>query len=219
MIRFDVDLKVVNSSGASEFSDTFYRNCTFCEKLIKITANNFQSCNNIGGSKYCPFCLRHNFHEANSCNVLVFSFRGIAGYYYYRLYRNAVPKLWLSQIENYLEAHALVGLQNPTLTYDPHALLWFANFNKIGSGSKAPFDEVIQTIRSCFDCFQLKKHIPFAETPLWERFEKAIKLFHEQRNRPKNKKLLIPTLSQITQDSEILYEDTRNFTRAELAVK
>lgn len=219
ILKYDVDLKKLPTTG-DELSDNFYRNCTFCEKFMKITPTTFDSCKNIGGNLYCPFCLRNNHYFKDNHNILIFSFRAISGYYYYRLYKS--KKIWVAQIENQIENHARIGLNSPVLSFDPHTLLWFANFNKIGTDAhKAPFDEVIMIIESMFDVFQVKDYIyPQARNILWDRFSKAIKLFYKQRKRPKERKMLIPTFSEIIcPESEEFYEQTRTFDKTKLLVK
>lgn len=222
MQKFDVDLKKLELNLGEELSDSFYRNCIFCDKFVKITPLNFNSCSNIGKNQYCPFCLRHNFHHRNNHNILIFSFRGIIGYYYYKMYRCKPNKMWLSQIEGFIDHHVLIGLNNPTLTYDPFTFLWFADFNRIGTeGCKAPFDEVNQTIKDMFDVFATDQHISgFAQLNMWDRFQKASKLFYEQRIRPKDRKMLIPTFSKILQqETEDFHDKTRAFTRSNLVSK
>lgn len=222
MLKYDVDLKKLPSTG-SELSDNFFRNCTFCEKFMKVTPINFDSCRNIGGSSYCPFCLRNNHHFKDNHNILIFSFRAISGYYYYRHYRCKPHKMWVAQIESQIERHIQIGLNNPVLSFDPHTLLWFANFNKIGVNTyKAPFDEVLMIMEKMFDVFEVKDRIsPQARDMLWDRFSKAAKLFYNQRKRPKERKMLIPTFAQIVfpAESEEFYEQTRTFDHTKLLVK
>jgi hypothetical protein len=131
--------------------------------------------------------------------------------------------MWVSQIESQIEKHALIGLNNPALAFDPQTLLWFANFNKIGVDTyKAPFDEVLLIIQKMFDVFEVKDRISqYASDQLWERFDKATKLFYQQRKRPKDRKMLIPTMAKILTpaDSDEFYEQTRTFDQTHLLVK
>lgn len=225
MQKHDVEIEKIDLQVGNELSDNFYRNCTFCDKLVKITPLNFQSCSRIGNTEYCPFCLRNNFNHKDNRNILVFSFRAIAGYYYYRLYKARHSTMFVSQIEAMLEKHAIIGLMSPVLAYDPYTLLWFANFNKIGkTAHKAPFEEVQHTIKKMYDVFEVAKILyPYAETNMWDKFDKATKLFHEQRKRPKGKKMLIPTFSQVTSnipaENDEFHELTRDFNKTCLIVK
>jgi hypothetical protein len=131
--------------------------------------------------------------------------------------------MWVSQIESQIERHALLGLDNPALSFDPQTFLWFANFNKIGVDKyKAPFDEVILLMQKMLDVFEVKERISQqARDVLWSRLEKATKLFYQQRKRPKDKKMLIPTLAQIVipAESDEFYERTRTFNQTNLIVK
>lgn len=218
-----VEVNKVEADTGHELSDTFYRVCSFCEKLIRITPSNFNSCLRLGNGKfYCPFCLRNNFHHRSSRNVLVFSFRGIIGYYYYRFYDVTPMKMWVSQIERYVEKHSSTGLQNPTLSYDPSTFLWFADFNRIGTDHfKAPFDELLSTVEVMFETFELKKFYPPHTTQeMWGRFSKAITLYYEQRKRPKGRRMLIPTFSKLLiQEKESFWDTTRDFVRNHLVLK
>ena len=222
MLKYDVDLKRIDPPG-QELSDNFYRNCTFCEKFMRVTPVNFDSSTNIGGNLYCPFCLRNNFHYRDNHNILIFSYRGIIGYYYYQFYKCKPHKIWVSQIESQIDRHALIGLNNPALSFDPHTFLWFANFNKIGVDKyKVPFDEVLLTMQNMLDAFEVKERISQqARDTLWSRLEKATRLFYQQRKRPKDKKMLIPTMAQIAlpAESDEFYERTRTFNQTHLIVK
>lgn len=219
----DVEVNKVESDTGAELSDTFYRVCSFCEKLIQITPTNFNSCLRLGNGKfYCPFCLRNNFHHRSSRNVLVFSFRGIIGYYYHRFYDVTPMRMWVSQIERFIDKHAALGLQNPTLAYDPSTFLWFADFNRIGTDHfKAPYDELLKTIRAMYETFELKKHFtPHVDQEMWSRFEKAATLYYEQRKRPKGRRMLIPTFSKLmTTEKEAFMDQTRDFVRSGVVLK
>ena len=224
MQKRDVEVRQVDSDTGHEFSDNFYINCAFCEKLVKITPVNFHSCSNLGNNSYCPFCLRNKFNYRDNHNVLILSFRGIIGYYYHRMYRTKPTKLWVSQIEDMIEKHVEIGLSNPILSYDPSTFLWFADFNRIGSYKhKVPFDEIQVTLEQIFDTFDVQGNISlYAETNIWKRFDEAFKLFYKQRKRPKDKKKLIPTFAQIITsnlDNEDFHEQTRNFTKISLMIR
>ncbi len=223
MQKLDVEVKPIELNIGSELSDSFYRNCIFCEKLVRISPTNFHSCSNMGDNEYCPFCLRNNFHYRNNHNVLIFSFRALIGYYYHRFYRvKQHTKMWVTQIEKMIEKHETIGLNSPVLSYDPSTLLWFADFNKIGiDDHKAPFEEVENTMHNIFGVFDVKKHLwAFAEDALWDKFKKATREFYEKRKRPKGRKMLVPTLAHISHnDTEEFHEMTRLFTKSSLIVK
>jgi len=221
----EVKLTKVQSCEGKQLSDTFFKNCQFCEKLVQIDSGNFSSCIKIGGGKfYCPFCLRNNFHHKTSKNILTFSFRGIIGYYYYKFYidQQAVKKLWFTQIKDYVHQHAYAGLSSPVLIYDPHTFLWFADFNKIGNHNrKAPFKEVKSVIHSIFDVFEVDKFLTtHAKDEYWGKYTKALDAFYEKRQRPKDKRMLIPTMCHHWQKDQVdFFEKTRTFIQPKLLLK
>lgn len=220
MIKHDVVLENISSDLGGELSNNFYRNCVFCDKFIKINELNFNSCKNIGRSEYCPFCLRNNFHFKNNHNILVFSFRAIFGYYYHKLYRVKPPRIWLSKIEEIIVDHEETGLSNPVLSYDPETFLWFADFNRIGHGRKADFEEVIEVIGRIFDKLAIDEKFPHVLDAMWDKFDKAIRLFYSQRKRPKDKRMLIPTfVNCVAHEPDEFWELTRNFTKSNMVCK
>lgn len=214
----EVNVKAIENETGHELSDNCYRVCTFCDKIVKTNKYNSKSCEKLGGNKFfCPFCLRNNHHYRSGRNVLGFSYRGIIGYYYYKLYNSNPPKIYFSQLEQLIEKHQQIGLQNPILSYDPSVFMWYADFNKIGCAKyKAPFSEFKEISNLIFASFDIKTHInPYIEKFVLEKFQKSIDLFYEQRKRPKDRRMLIPTLSgtfRITENNEF-FETTRNFTR------
>lgn len=219
----DVQVSKIEAQTGHELSDNFFRVCVFCEKLMRITPANFDSCIRLGGGRfYCPFCLRNNHHHRSSRNVLILSYRSIIGYYYYRFYEATPQRMYLSEIEAMIEKHQKLGLQNPTFSYDPHTYLWFIDFNRIGNDKhKAPFDEIKDTAKAMYETFDLKTKLsPYVETQMWDRFEKAITLFYEKRKRPRDKRMLIPTMSKlINNEKDAFMETTREFIRNNLVLK
>jgi len=220
----DVDvIPVENESG--ELSDTFYRNCHFCKKIVRITPSNLKSCLQLGGPNfYCPFCLRNNHHYKSAQNILIMSYRGIIGYYYLEFYQGTNPrqKVWYSEIVRTIERHVSVGLQSPVFTYDPGTFLWFVDFNRIGAGrKKAPIEEVKQVSEAILKEFDLQRYIStFAETDVWDRFDKAIDAFYSQRKRPKDRRMLIPTLKGFNNfQKDGFWERTRDFRPANMVLK
>lgn len=204
-----------------QLSDEVYKNCNFCEKLVRVTPSD----NTIDSKKYhCSFCLRNNFHYKDNVNVLIYSFRSIIGYYYHRFYldQKSATKMWYSQIKAYIESHESIGMECPALYYDPQTYLWFANFNRIGNHpKKTPYQEVKKTIKKCLEVFQLNQH-SFGNAMIWEKYSKALDLFYQQRQRPKDRRMLIPTVSLTyvsKSDSIEFAEKTRLFTSDQLLVK
>lgn len=200
---YDVSVKQVEETSGQELSDTFYHNCLFCEKLVRVSSDNFNSCLNLGGGKfYCPFCLRNNFNYRTSRNVLIVSFRAIIGQYYYKHFLETErhkTKMWLSEIECMIERHERLGLKCPVYSYDPSTYLWFVDFNKIGKNPrKAPIGEVTGIAQMILSVFKLDKvYGQYVFNDMWKKYEHALKLFYEKRQRPADRRMLIPTLHGI----------------------
>lgn len=203
-------------------AESAFLNCNFCDKITKITNINKNSCKKLSGSKfYCPFCLRNNHNYKSSINILPISFRGIIGYYYYKFYKERPRKLYVSQIKNYIDDHFEIGIQNPSMSYDFENFMWYLNFNIIGKDKrKAPIEEINITIQKIIKTFNIKNIIDInAEQSMCSKFYKAINLFYQERKRPKNKKFLIPTFSNIVSNGDkYIFENTRNFYRDDLIV-
>jgi len=214
---YDVSVQQVTENSGNQLSDTFYHNCLFCEKLVKVSSTNFKSCLNLGGGKfYCPFCLRNNFHYRSSRNVLIFSFRSIIGQYYYKHFLEAQgrTKMWVSEIRSLIKNHERVGLKCPVLFYDPTTYLWFADFNKIGKDvRKAPIEEVTEAIALTLQEFQLDKiYGSYAFNGIWDKYNKALKLFYAKRQRPVDRRMLIPTMHGIVHGyKDNFFDGTRDF--------
>lgn len=222
----DVTVTRVEPCEGKQLSDTFYKNCKFCEKLVQINTDNFGSCLKIGGGKfYCPFCLRNNFHHKTGKNVLVYSYRAAIGYYYYKFYiekQQGFKKMWVSQINDMILNHETTGLTSPVLTYDPSTYLWFADFNKIGNHPrKAPFKEVKAVMKSSLDALLIDKYVGIhMRDEFWGKFSKALDLFYQKRQRPKERRMLIPTLCYNQWKDQMEFHDkTRNFIAPKLLLK
>lgn len=219
----EVNIEKIDSHKQDELIDNFYRNCNFCDKLVRVSAINFNSCQRLSGSNfYCPFCLRHNHNYRSARNILPLSYRAIISYYYYRLYGSKPSKMYFSQIDSFIEKHQSFGLQNPVFSYDPSIFVWYVNYNFIGTDSrKAPHSEVKEVILAMLDSFELKKHLgDHARSGMFSRFEKAIDIFYEQRKRPKDRKILIPTLvNLVPHEKNEFFETTREFTKNHLVTK
>lgn len=210
---FDTKLKRLPAAAGEDFSDTFLQRCSFCDKHAQVTNLNYWSCMKLSKQFFCPFCLRNNFHrKINRENILVLSFRGIIGYYYYNCYIRG-DNLWFSEIVDCVKQHEEVGLQNPLFHYDPATFLWFVNFGKVGDeGRKVPLAEVEQVVGGILHCFGMNECVFLgAEVTLLKKYLLAIKQFNKNRERPAEKQFLIPTLFDIIPN--VNSEETRSFTR------
>jgi hypothetical protein len=171
--------------------------CNFCGKEIDLSRTaNF--CPMIAGDRfYCTFCLRNRYHHRDQRHVLMLTFRAVLGYYYYALYAQAKQTLmYVSEIGEFAETHAAVGLQNPVFNYDPESYIWFVDFTRVGLGrGKVPVEQVLMTISQIlmsFNLFEVVKDIrPYK---LYKKYEEAVMLFYHQRHRPEGSRLLNPTL-------------------------
>lgn len=223
----DVDVETIQNDTSNHLSDTFYRNCNFCNKIVHINPANLKSCLQLsGGSFYCPFCLRNNFHHKLSQNVLIMSYRGIIGYYYWDLYRgqerHGRSRMWYSDISTLIDRHQFVGLKSPVFFYDPSTYLWFVDFNRIGVGKKkAPISEVKDVAKQIMLSFDMSRHMfSYANDKMWDKYDQAIDLYFRQRKRPKDKRMLIPTLAGVSNfHKESFWEKTRSFTPASFSMQ
>jgi hypothetical protein len=157
--------------------------------------------------------------------VLILSYRGIIGYYYRMLYLAKPHKLWFNQLENLIEKHQKIGLQNPVFSYDPSTFLWFIDFNKVGSDKrKAPFDDVQKNVKLMFDVFEIATHVQSnVYEVMYDRFDRALVSFYEKRKRPKDRRMLIPTFSGLVgsekSDQETIALESRNFVKNQFILK
>jgi hypothetical protein len=171
--------------------------CVFCEKTVSIYKEEYDQTRSIGhGHYFCPFCIRNGHHHQDAIlHTLPLSFRGVIGYYYWQLYINPSRAIYLSEIESCIREHVQMGLQHPAFSYDPETLNWYINFRLIGKTKhKLPLKTVHDNIDFILETFGIKKRVPQLNVQMFqEKFNKAITLYYEQRQRPKEKKLLCPT--------------------------
>lgn len=167
---------------------------------------------------YCAFCLRNKFHTRLRKDVLILSFRGIAGWlYHFKYLSNLSGRMWLSELQDCIDVHQQVGLTNPSFSYDPETMLWFVNFSHIGDGKKQQgIEEVYKTIINILACFNLPINVPELDTSLlFNKYRKSIEEFYQKRQRPKNRYMLIPTFSgcglNVYHDGRISSSKLRNF--------
>lgn len=217
----DVKVTRILADMDDELSSDFFQTCCFCSKLFRVSIHNFKSCKRLSGCKtYCPFCLRNDHHLRSSRHILIMSYRAIIAYYYYRFYDSKNKRLWYSQIDNYITRHQMIGMQSPVFTYDPATMLWFVDFNKIGVNRKSPIEEVQVVVKMMLDTLELETHCSGRAYDLTlQKLDKAVSLFYQQRKRPKDKRMLIPTLSGVVSDSEEFLEQTRWFEKKDFVLK
>jgi hypothetical protein len=201
-----------NDALPGELSSKIVEKCIFCQKSIEINACNALVIKKLSGPErtFCPFCLRHGFYTKRNKHILILSFRSLIASLYYHTYASHTRKLWLSQIQEYIEAHEYIGLKNPVFFYDPETYLWFIDFSRVGTGKKeVPIIEVHRTILNILTCFNLANFLgPDSPNEIFVKYRDAIDLFYEKRFRPKRRRMLIPTFPT---HLKIAAEKFRNF--------
>jgi hypothetical protein len=212
-----VALEKLTSSLSGELSDLFIRQCGFCCKKIDSNFTAYSICQKMSGEEafYCSFCLRNGFNHKGKKDVLILSFRAIFAHFYYSFYLNptADKKMWLMEINDYIEAHKKAGLTNPAFEYDDETFLWFIDFNKIGNSKKRIFvQEIYKTILNILMTFNFYENIPdMILHVFFQKYKNAIDEFYARRFRPENKFMLIPTLSNCGVQNRISSDKSRNF--------
>lgn len=216
-----ISLKPLPTLVTGELAENYFRKCYFCGKECDVSINQSYLVDRLSGSRnfHCSFCLRHDFHTKKNKNTLILSFRGIIGHYYLNNYLlNHSNKIWLSEIEDFIDCHSSVGLLNPVFTYDPETFLWFVDFSKVGTEKrKVPLEEVLKTIVNILATFNLGNFFPQIDMPVfYSKYKDAIVSFHKKRYRPESKKILIPTFSSYKFDEEKVI---KNFVLSDLIEK
>lgn len=186
-----------NDALPGELSNKTMEKCVFCQKPIVINACNSSVIKKLSGPEttFCPFCLRNCFHTKRNKHILILSFRSLIALLYYQCYADQKRKLWLSQIQEYIDVHELIGLKNPVFMYDSETYLWFIDFSRVGSGKKQiQIIEIHRTIVDILTCFNLQHFLgPNIPSEVFAKYHDAIDLFYEKRFRPKKRVMLIPT--------------------------
>lgn len=177
-----------------------YSRCKFCEKTVFVNDNIRRFSDALVGAEnfHCPMCIRRDYWQRHNANIMILTYRGIFGYYYYSYYM--FPKngttMGLSDIQEYVEMHVKIGLQNPLFTYDTETFNWFVDFNKIGTKKgKIPVEEVLKTITEQLLCFNIYENVrnssPLA---LYNKYKSAVLEFVSKRVRMHGDNVFAPTL-------------------------
>jgi hypothetical protein len=182
-------------SGSASF-----RKCNFCDKQTPQSAMTNLACQLSGpGQFYCPFCLRHRLNEKNTQHVLILTFRGVIGYYFYAFYHHLPkPLMYVNEIMDYVNLHVEMGTQNPVFLYDPETFLWFIDFSRVGSGKrKVHIQDILKTITEIIFAFNLHECVKDIKiSKFYHRYEEAVFKFYHQRHRPVGLRILAPTLAK-----------------------
>ena len=210
-----VILKPISDLENGELSNKIIRKCHFCEKKCDLSESSILFSNKLSGKDcfYCTFCLRNNLNTKNNKNIYILSFKNIIDSFYRQNYLT-VRKFWLSEINDYIQSHIIAGNENPLFLYDPETMLWFIDFNKIGSSKrKIPIEEILKTIISILTCFNLfENNVDVNTIDLYKNYKSGIENFYKKRQRP-NSWILIPPLSNS------MNERIKNFNFLDLKAK
>lgn len=217
-----VELKVVEPETNGELAEIVHSECAYCGKRMELHAEVAKLHERLNEREfYCDFCLRHKFYTKHSRHVLMLTFRAIIAYYYYAYYRAhfGSRRMYWSEIQEYVQTHMRVGLQNPVFFYDPDTYVWFVDFSRVGKGKgKVRLEDVLKTICNILICFNIPLHMNNVRMfEIYDKYREAIDKFYSQRNRPTGKKLLVPTLSGCgvyENHQNFNIDDTRAFTAA-----
>lgn len=208
-VLYEVEIKEKEKTG-SELSDDVATNCCFCEKNVHLSIEDFNLYVSLGQDEFhCPFCLRHKHHHRDASNILLMSFKGMIGHYFHHCYHGTKRTMWISEIKELVEAHAETGLLNPVFNYDPDTFMWFVDFNRIGKTyRKIPIENIHETIEAIIGSLKPDKISNFTVKTYVDKFKEAVDIFYKNRQRPTDKRILCPTLSncifyQTNQDFEI----------------
>lgn len=221
-----VQIKPIPFLSSGELSDKIFRKCHFCEKNCELIENQSELIDRLSGPGkfYCSFCLRHELNNKGNRDVLIFSFRSIIAYFYFQNYiqTNNGHKLWISQIEDYIEAHCRIGYLNPLFLYDPETLLWFVNFSKVGnSKKKIPAQEILKTIGHILTSFNLSETIPeMGYNSVYLKYKEIIDFFNRKRFLPNNQHMFVPIITSDFVEKKVTFQNKmRNFVFDDLKIK
>lgn len=220
--------KKVDLNG--ELAEKTYSICECCTKCVGLYKVERNLCERLtaDGHFYCGFCIRHRFNTRNNRDVLIMSFRSIIGFFYDYLYKDK-SEISFSQVQDYVQLHQKVGLQNPIFYYDEESMLWFVDFSRVGRGKrKLPLKDVLQTTMGILSCFNLSQVVSDANMhKIFEKYRGAIEKFCSHRYRPEGRWLLVPTLSgcvtasyAVTSKKKVFdYESSREFSSHRMVMR
>jgi len=212
----NVTLTPIKEELDGELSTDIQIDCAFCEKTVRQQNDFRKMAEKLSGDEFfCAFCLRNGLNTKRRHNILAMSFRAIIGFYYYGHYCSATgKKISWSEIKTYIESHVESGLQNPVFFYDPDTYFWYIDFAKVGKGTKKiGIDDVMKTVSNILASFNLNHHLKALDVnDFYAKYDDAIRKYYENRTRPDDKKMLIPSLSGlIGLPHGITFDDTRVF--------
>lgn len=178
-----------------EEGNKVYHRCSFCEKLTMVSPKQKQFSNFLASKFHCFFCLRSNYYQKTNHNVMILSYKGIIGYYYYSYFiaPKTTSSMYGTDIEEYVKKHIQVGLMNPVFNYDPDTFSWFIDFSKV-SKKKIPIENIYKTIISQLAIFDLLENMPgISEKKFFDKIKDAVSQFYSKRTRVGNNNVFVPT--------------------------
>lgn len=199
-------LKTLKNEYTGDIHNYFFIRCFFCENYKKTKSEELKLIKSITLKKenYCSFCVRNNFYNKSNRNILILNFKKIINSIYEQEHLKK-ETMWISEIKDLINEHKKLGHLNPVFLYDEESLNWFVDFNKVGKQlNSIEVKDVNETIMSIID--SLKVNVFFGESikiSLQKKYIEALDLFHSKRYRPKNKKVLSPSLN----NANNLYEN------------
>jgi hypothetical protein len=192
-------IDIIQADDALDEGVKVSRKCNFCEKETVAQPEVQRLAEKLCAQKkfYCNFCLRHSLHTKDNRHTLMLSFRAIFGYFYYEFYHHPKsPQMYLSEIQDYIDLHRDIGLNNPVFSFDPESYVWFVDFRRVGTGKKKiSIEDVQKTVIDILASFNLAQTVTGCDlNKLYQKYREAIDDFYTKRYRPEGKRLLIPTL-------------------------
>lgn len=190
ILRVMRSIELRKTTVTDNISDYFCYNCCFCGRFTNVSSTNSQTLKCLNNNDlYCVFCLRHRYIKPRSNHVLMISFRNVIKWYYEYLYCQE-RLIYLLEIKDMIQKHQDVGLSNPVLNYDPSNFLWFIDFNDVERKNPSLIQEISNTMKNCFRCFEIKSHLD-VET-YWKPLKSSIENFYSRR--VLSKKVLEPKI-------------------------
>jgi hypothetical protein len=199
MLVSKTTIKIVKNETNGLLSDHIVSKCSFCLKNCRLDSESFKNLHMLSGlgDFFCEFCVRNGFNTKSNKDVIILSFKNIFNYYYTQKHI-VEEKIWMSEIEDLVDGHKKVGLNNPIFHYDEKSMLWFINFLRVGdSKRKISLEKVYKTVILMIDSLKIEELEPDIRVDvLKQKYLDAINLFHAKRYRPSNKKILSPKIGE-----------------------
>lgn len=187
----------IEANGVLHDGLKHYCRCNFCDKMTLVNKHHRRFSDKLAGTDkfYCNFCIRNDYYHRFNSNIMVLTYRGIIGYYYYAYYVfPKSPTMYMVDINDYVELHVKAGIQNPIFRYDPETYCWFIDFSKIGK-RKMPIECVLHTIIEQLACLNIYENVRNGSpVKLYQKYQQAIMEFYQHRARTNGDKVFAPTL-------------------------